>query len=257
MNIDLEGATAIVTGASRGIGLETAASLLESGAGGVTITSRREENLAEAVGHLVDRGLERDRILALVGRADSVDDAGGVVAETIDRFGGCDVLVNNAGTNPSAGPMMDVDLGAVEKTWAVNQLGPLIWTRATWHGWMAQNGGVIVNIASVGGLRPAPFIGAYNISKGALVQLTRQLAHELAPLVRVVGVAPGVVKTRLSAALWENNEDDMAATHPLQRLGTVEDIAAAITFLVSPQASWITGVTLPVDGGVVEAQGSL
>lgn len=256
MEVALDGANAIVTGASRGIGLETAATLLDSGAGGVVITSRHDTNLEAAKSELVERGYVEDRIHTAQGRADSTDDAARVLSETVAKFGSCDILVNNAGTNPSAGPLMDVDLGAVEKTWAVNQLGSLIWTRAAWHAGMSSRGGVVVNVASVGGLRPSPIMGAYNVSKGALVHLTRQLAHELAPHVRVVGVAPAIVKTRLSNALWEGREEEIAATHPLNRLGTVEDVANAITFLASPQASWITGVTLPVDGGVVEAQSS-
>src|SRR5690606_35874771 len=120
------------------------------------------------------------------------------VAEAVERFGACDILVNNAGTNPSAGPLMEVDMGAVDKTWAVNQRAPLVWSRAAYRAWMQAHGGVIVNVASVGGLRPAPVIGAYNVSKGALAHMTQQMAFELAPRVRVNAVAPGIVKTRMS-----------------------------------------------------------
>ena len=118
---------------------------------------------------------------------------------------------------------------------------------------MADHGGSIVNVASVGGLRPAPVIGAYNISKAALIHMTYQLASELAPMVRVNAVAPGVVKTRLSGSLWQGMEEQAAAGHPLARLGEPADVARAIVFLASDAASWITGVVLPVDGGVLGA----
>ncbi len=119
---------------------------------------------------------------------------------------------------------------------------------------MREHGGSIVNVASVGGLVPGPLLGAYNVSKAALIFLTRQLAFEMAPKVRVNAVAPGIVKTRFSRLLWEMNEDAAADLHPLHRLGEVEDVAAAVLFLASDAASWITGVTVPVDGGVTGAR---
>ena len=253
MDARVDGKVAVVTGASRGIGEAIAAGFLDSGAAGVVITSRRQENLDEAVARL-DGG---DRVLPLAARGDSEDDAASVVEGAVDRFGSCDILVNNAGTNPALGPLMDVDLGAVDKTWLVNQRGPLVYSRAAWHGWMKDHGGVICNTASVGGLRPSPGIGAYNISKGALIHMTRQLAFELAPSVRVVGVAPAVVKTRLSEMLWREDESAAAGTHPLGRLGEPDDVANAVVFLCSEQASWLTGVTLEVDGGVVNASASV
>ncbi len=249
MELRVDGKVAIVTGASRGIGEATAAQLLASGAKGVAITSRREENLAEAAARLG----EPDRLLAMAARADSEEDANSTVAAVVERFGSCDILVNNAGTNPSAGQLADVNLGAVAKTWEVNQLGPLLWSRSAWNLYMAEHGGAIVNIASVGGMTPGALIGAYNISKAAVIHLSRQLAMEFAPGVRVNVVAPSVVRTRLAAALWEGIEEHTAAAHPLRRIGEPADIAAAVLFLVSDAASWITGVTLPVDGGVTGA----
>ena len=170
--------------------------------------------------------------------------------EAIERFGALDILVNNAGTNPAPGLLADVDLGAVEKTWAVNQRGPLIYAREAWRQTMAKRGGAIVNVASIGGIQPGPMIGAYNVSKAALIHLTRQLACEMAPGVRVNAVAPSVVRTRMASALWEGIEERTARAHPLGRIGEPEDVAAAILFLASAAASWITGVALPVDGGV-------
>lgn len=248
MDIRLDGKVAVVTGASRGIGEAIAAEFLASGAKGVTITSRREENIAEAA-----RRLDDERVFAVAARADRETDARETVAATIERFGSVDILINNAGTNPAAGNLADVDLGAVAKTWDVNQLGPLLWARAAWNQSMAKTGGSIVNIASIGGMRVGPFIGAYNVSKAALIHMTQQLAHEMAPHVRVNAVAPSVVRTRLAALMWEEVEDQTAAAHPLKRIGEPQDIANVVTFLVSDAASWITGVLLPVDGGVTGA----
>ncbi len=251
MDIRVDGKVALVTGASRGIGEATAAELLASGAAGVTITSRKGPNIAEAASRLND-----DRVLALPARADSEADADSAVTATVERFGRLDILVNNAGTNPAAGNLADVDLGAVGKTWEVNQLGPLLWARAAWRHWMAANDGAIVNVASVGGMRVGPVIGAYNVSKAALIHMTYHLANEMAPAVRVNAVAPSVVRTRLSAALWQGIEEHTAKAHPLQRIGEPADVARAIVFLASDAASWITGVVLPVDGGVTGAAAS-
>lgn len=255
MELHVNDKVAVVTGASRGIGEAVATEFLRSGAKGVVITSRREENLAEASLRIADKVEVGDRLLTMVARADDADHADSTVAKTIQVYGSCDILVNNAGTNPAPGPLADVDLGAIEKTWSVNQMGPILWARSAFNQWMKEHGGSIVNVASVGGMRPTAVLGAYNVSKAALIFATQQLAFEMAPKVRVNGVAPAVVKTRLSAALWANGEDAAAATHPLKRLGEPEDVANAILFLASDAASWITGTTLPVDGGVIGAAG--
>ncbi len=253
MSSGISGKVALVTGASRGIGLAVAAELLDRGAAGVTITSRRDENLAEAVSQLVEGGRDSNRILSAVARADHDHHAGTAISETVERFGSCDILVNNAGTNPAGGDLMSISQAAVDKTWAVNQRAPLVWTREAWGQWMRVHGGCIVNVASIGGVRPSPFLGAYNISKAALIFMTNQLAMELAPRVRVNAVAPAVIKTRLSALLWQSDPEGTARRHPLQRLGEPEDVAQAVAFLCSEEASWITGVTLPVDGGILGA----
>lgn len=244
MDVRMDGRVALVTGASRGIGQAIAAQMLASGAAGVVITGRRAESLAE-----VAADLDPDRVRPVAGNASDPDHVAAAVAAALEAFGSCDVLVNNAGTNPAGGSLMDVEMSAVDKTWEVNLRAPLVFAREAWHQWMGQHGGAIVGIGSVGGLGPSPFTGAYNVSKAALHHLTRQLAHEMAPGVRVNAVAAAVVKTKLSRALWEPDEQAAAAAHPLQRLGTPEDVARAVTFLASDAASWITGVVLPVDGG--------
>jgi NAD(P)-dependent dehydrogenase (short-subunit alcohol dehydrogenase family) len=251
VQVRVEGKVGLVTGASRGIGEAVVRELLDSGAEGVVITGRRAESLESLAAEL------GDRVVPVVGNATDEAHVREAVAMAVDTFGACDLLVNNAGTNPAAGTLMDVELGAVDKTWEVNLRAPLLWARAAWHASMQQHGGAIVSIGSVGGLRPSPAIGAYNVSKAALHHLTRQLALELAPGVRVNAVAGAIVKTRLSEMLWSWDEEAVARAHPLQRLGAPEDMARAVVFLLSDAASWITGTVLPVDGGVTGATSGL
>jgi NAD(P)-dependent dehydrogenase (short-subunit alcohol dehydrogenase family) len=255
MEVSVNEKVALVTGGSRGIGQASAIEFLRSGAAGVAITSRKQENADESKQEIVAAGIDPDRVLAIAARADEDEAANSAVKATIDTFGSCDILVNNAGTNPAAGSLMEVDLGALDKTWAVNMRAPLLWVRAAYFGWMEEHGGAIVNVASVAGLRPSPYMGAYNISKAGLIHMTRQLAMELAPKIRVNAVAPAVVKTRLAGALLVD-EDATAGMHPLGRVGEPEDVARVIVFLGSDASSWMTGSTVPIDGGVVNAASS-
>jgi len=186
-----------------------------------------------------------------VANAGEPADAAACVDATIERFGGLDVLVNNAATNPYMGKTIEIDLPRLDKTIAVNWRGPLVWSQLAWQAAMQERGGTILNVASVGGLSVEPTIGAYNATKAALLHLTRTLAVELAPGVRVNAIAPGLVKTDMARALWEPNEAGFAAHLPMRRLGEPEDIARAAAFLCSDQASWITGTTMIVDGGAL------
>lgn len=244
-----DGQVAIVTGASRGIGLGVAQRLVDEGAK-VVITARKSEAL-EQIAH----DLGPDRVQFVAGAADDPDHQDEAIATAIDHFGGLDLLVNNAGINPTYGPMIETDLAAARKTFEVNVLGAVSWAQKAYAASLKENGGAIVNIASVGGLKPAPMIGMYGTSKAALIHVTEELALELAPDVRVNAVAPAVVKTKFAGALFEGREDEVAATYPMKRLGLPEDIAAAVAFLLSEDAGWITGQCLTIDGGLLLAGG--
>ena len=241
----LKDRVAIVTGASRGIGLGIAAELVRQGAR-VCVTARGQEALEAAVAELGGP----DVAIAVPGKSDDAGHQAETVARTIETFGSLDMLVNNTGINPVYGPIADTDPGAAAKILAVNVLAPLAWTRRARDAWMGEHGGSIVNVASVAGLRASPGIGLYGVSKAALIRLTMELAAELGPRIRVNAVAPAVVKTKFATALYEGREEQVSATYPLRRLGMPQDIAGAVAFLLSDDAAWITGQTLVLDGGI-------
>lgn len=245
----LSGHSAIVTGASRGIGLAIAQALHREGAA-VCITGRKQDALNEA-----RETLGTERVLAIAGHAADEAHRAETVGAVIREFGQVDILVNNVGINPVYGPMIETDLGIVRKTLDTNVVSALGWIQEAYHRSMAGTGGAIVNVASAAGLRPAVNIGAYSISKASLIALTKQLAVELGPTVRVNAVAPAVVRTRFAEALYENDEAAVAARYPLGRLGAPEDVAAAVLFLSSGGATWITGETIVVDGGLLQTGG--
>lgn len=246
MELELQGRTALITGGSRGIGLAMAARFAEAGAN-VMLTSRKADDLATAAAGLVAGEVPEERVAWTAAHVGKPEDAQACVAATIERFGQLDILVNNAGTNPYFGPMIDIDVVRAQKTFEVNQLAILVWTAAAVKAGLR---GSVLNVASIGGLGVEPGIGWYNVTKAAVLHITRQLSYELAPAIRVNALAPGLVKTKLAAALWEGPGEDRIAAHiPLRRLGLPDDIATAALFLSSDAASWITGQTFVVDGG--------
>ncbi|MEV0952310.1 SDR family oxidoreductase [Promicromonospora sp. NPDC050249] len=239
-----EGRVALVTGASRGIGLAIAHRIVAEG-GRVVITGRRAETLQEAVAELGP-----DRALGVAGKADDAGHRADAIGQTIERFGRLDHLVNNAGINPAYGPLAELDTGVARKILEVNVIAALEWTRETVAAVPAGSPlRSIVNMASVAGTASGPNIAFYGVSKAALINLTVQLADELAPTTRVNTLAPAVVKTRLARALYEGREEEAAAAYPLRRLGIPDDVAGPAAFLLSDDAAWITGQTLLVDGG--------
>jgi len=245
----MDGKAAIVTGGSRGIGKGIAKAFADAGAH-VLITARKADTLEATAAEL------GPNVSWTVGHTGRPEDGDNVVGECIDRFGSCDVLVNNAATNPYAGPLIDAPLGAWDKTVEVNLRGPLAWSQSAWRAWMRDHEGCsIINLASVGGYKTSQELGLYAVLKAALIHMTKQLAAELAPNVRVNALAPAVIKTDFARLLWEGERGEQTAkTYPLQRLGEPEDIGEAALYLAAG-ASWMTGQTLVLDGGGLIAFG--
>ncbi len=241
MFVSMEHKVVLVTGASRGIGRAIATAASAAGAS-VMLSSRKAEQLEVAASSMPGQ------TAVFAANAGDPDAGRACVEATLERFGRLDVIVNNAATNPYFGPTLGVDEGRFDKTFQVNLRGPLFWCQAAWNLWMREHPGVMVNIASVGGLRAEGGLGVYNLTKAALIHLTRQLASELGPT-RVVGIAPGLVKTDFASYLVDHFGEQLAAQLPTGRLGEPADIGALALFLMSDAASWITGETIVIDGG--------
>jgi NAD(P)-dependent dehydrogenase (short-subunit alcohol dehydrogenase family) len=246
MDVRLDGKVALVTGASKGIGKAIAKGMAESGAK-VMLTSRKIDQLEAAAADI-----DGDTAV-FAAHAGDLDAAEAAIDATLERFGAVDILVNNAATNPHYGATLDVDPSRFDKTFEVNLRGPLFWTQRVWEKAFRDRPGIVINIASVGGMRSEFGLGVYNVSKAALIHLTRQLAGEIAPN-RVIGIAPGLVKTDFADHLVQNFGSELAARMPTRRLGEPEDVGSLVTFLASDRASWITGDTYVIDGGAGVAQ---
>lgn len=245
---DLSGRVALVTGASRGIGSAIAEILAEHGAS-VVLSSRKQADLDAEAERINARFPEKaTAIAAHSGRPDELET---LVQAVMERFSRIDILVNNAATNPYMGPVIGAELAAWDKTFEVNLRGVFVLTKLVYEASMDAHGGAIVNVASIGGLRPGIGLGVYNVTKAGVIMLTRQLARELSGKVRVNAVAPGVIKTRFAEALWGNEAilDRILASNPMGRVGVPEEVAAAVLFLASDAASYVNGEVLVIDGG--------
>ena len=248
MELSLKDKVALVTGASRGIGKAIAKIYADCGAS-VMLSSRKQDALEAAADEI------GGDTAVYAANAGEPEQAAACVAATVERFGGVDILVNNAATNPYMGRTIDIDLSRYDKTWQVNMRGPFVWMQEAYRQSMSERGGSIINISSIGGIAVETSIGVYNTTKAALIYATRLLAVELGPTVRVNAIAPGLVKTDFARALWEPAEDAVARTLPLKRLGVPEDIAGTALFLASDLSSWMTGAVLVVDGGALARGG--
>ncbi|MEU7583262.1 SDR family oxidoreductase [Streptomyces sp. NPDC041068] len=236
---------ALVTGGSRGIGFAVAGALAQAHHR-LVVTARDADGVRAAVDALRATGA---KAVGLTGDVADPAHLETCVDLAMREFGRLDVLVNNAATNAPYGSLMDADPAAWRTAFAVNVDAALRLTQLAWRAWMSEHGGAVVNVGTEGAEHVGPNVGAYGTSKAALLHLTRQLAGELAPSVRVNSVSPGLVRTEMARFVWARAEQELAAGLPLGRIGEPEDVARAVLWLVSDAAAWVTGTDLVVDGG--------
>ena len=244
----LDNRVALVTGASRGIGRAVALGLAKAGAH-VALAARRLPDLEDVAGEVTALGRRALPVSAHTGRREEIDRLFDTVGSELGRL---DILVNNAATNPTFGPLVEMDETAWDKVMALNVKGYLLTAQRAARLMRAQGRGSIVNVSSTGGLRASPGIGAYSVSKAAVIMLTRVLARELASAgIRVNAVAPALVETRFSEALWKDPQilSRYLEATPMNRTAQPEEMAGAVVYLCSDAASYVTGHTLVLDGG--------
>jgi NAD(P)-dependent dehydrogenase (short-subunit alcohol dehydrogenase family) len=244
----LAGKVAVVTGASKGIGAAIAAAFAREGAQ-VAVSSRKQEGVDQVAAAIRAEGGEAFALAAHMGEMDQILN---LTRATVERWGRIDIAVNNAATNPHFGPLLTADEGQLAKILDVNLMGYFRLCKVVEPHMREQGGGKIINLASVAGLRPATFMGGYGISKAGVLMMTQVLAVELGPAnIQVNAIAPGLIRTKFSRALWENEAlvERVEGYTPLGRLGEVEDVVGAALFLASPASDYVTGDVIVVDGG--------
>lgn len=245
---DLEGKVAVITGSSKGIGLSMADLLGRHGAR-VVISSRKEGAIQQVVDQLVDDGIDAIAIAANTGKQDELES---LVDKTVSHYGGIDIVINNAATNPVFGPFEQVDHLAYEKIMDVNLKGPMELCKLCLPSMKSRGGGSIINISSVEGLTPGNGLGMYSISKAALIMFTKVIANEWAKYnVRGNVICPGLIKTKFSEALTSNEQVMKLALAkiPMRRAGEPDEMAGLALFLASDASSYCTGGVFMADGG--------
>ncbi|XP_070956511.1 dehydrogenase/reductase SDR family member 4-like isoform X1 [Macaca nemestrina] len=239
---------ALVTASTDGIGFAIARRLAQDGAH-VVVSSRKQQKVDQAVATLQGEGLSVTGTVCHVGKA---EDRERLVATAVKLHGGIDILVSNAAVNPFFGSLMDITEEVWDKTLDVNVKAPALMTKAVVPEMEKRGGGSVVIVASIAAFSPSPGFTPYNVSKTALLGLTKTLAIELAPRnIRVNCLAPGLIKTSFSRMFWmdKEKEERMKETLQIRRLGEPEDCAGIVSFLCSEDASYITGETVVVGGG--------
>ena len=248
----LQGKVAIVTASTQGIGKAIAQRLAQDGAK-VMISSRKEKNVVEALAEIRKSAKEDSDVEGLVCHVGKEEDRQKLVDETINKFGGIDILISNAGTNPTFGPILDCTEDQWDKIFDNNVKAAFLLTKMVVPHMTSKGEGNIVFISSIAGLQPIPMILPYSVSKTALLGLTKALSHDLAPEnIRVNCVCPGIIDTNFSSALTSN---DFVANKTLEmlhtkRFGQPEDISGLVAFLCSKDSSYITGENIVVGGGI-------
>ena len=247
-NFDLTGKVALITGASRGIGLAIAKAYAASGAK-VILSSRKQESLDLAAQIIQDNGGEALPIAAHTGSLEGIEQ---VVNQAVATFGGIDIVANNAATNPHFGHILTAEDSHWDKILDVNVKGYFRVAKACAESMKERGGGKIINVASIAGLEPQPMMGVYSVSKAAVLMLTQVLAAELAQFnIQVNAIAPGFIKTKFSAALWQNPMLNEAITNtiPQKRMAEPEELTGIALYLASEASSFTTGATFLIDGG--------
>jgi dehydrogenase/reductase SDR family protein 4 len=245
--ISLEGKVALVTGGSRGIGRASAMAFADAGAD-VVVASRKLPDLEVVAGEIKAKGRKG---LAVASHIAKIEESKNLVEEVMAEFGRIDILLNNAGTNPYFGPLMNAEEWAWDKTMDVNLKGQFFLSQLVARVMKEQGRGCIINTASVAGLR-AGELSIYGVTKAALIMLTQCMAKEWGQYgIRVNAIAPGIIKTRLSEELWKDPEVRRAAEQgcAMVRLGEPEEVASVVLFLASDASSYVTGETIVIDGG--------
>ncbi|MBX2926746.1 MAG: glucose 1-dehydrogenase [Saprospiraceae bacterium] len=244
----LKGKVALVTGASKGIGEGIALALGQAGAR-VVVSSRKQEAVDETALRLQSEGIEVLPVAANTGQLDQLQN---LVEQTLAAFGGVDILINNAATNPVFGPVEQTDGRAFDKIMEVNLKGPFELAKLVLPSMQARGGGAVINISSIGGISPEPFLGIYSVSKSALLMLTKVMAKEWGQYgIRANAICPGLIKTKFSQALWDNEAilKHTLRDLPAARVGTVEEISGLALFLASDASAYCTGAVFTADGG--------
>ncbi len=245
---DLSGKVAVVTGASKGIGQAMAEAFAEAGAH-VVVSSRKQEAVDAVAAGIQEKGGQAIAVAANTGEIDALQQ----LADTaINTYGGVDILVNNAATNPVFGPVVKTDEAAFDKIMQVNVKGPFELAKMLYKSMKQRGGGSVINISSVGGISPEPFLGIYSVSKAALISLTKVMAKEWGVSgIRANVICPGLIKTKFSEALWSNEQiaNKMIQTLPLPRIGEADEVAGLALFLASDAAAYCTGAVYTADGG--------
>ena len=244
---DLTGKVALVTGGSRGIG-EAIATLLARHGAHVIVSSRKPDGCEAVAEAIRAQGGSASSLPCHIGEMEQIANAFATLRNT---HGQLDILVNNAGTSPYYGPIEDTDPGAFQKTVDVNIRGYFYMSAEAVKMMKPRGGGAIVNVASVNGVVPGLYQGIYSITKAAVIGMTKAFARECAPHgIRVNALLPGLTETKLAAALLApGNREKWEATIPMARPGQPSEMAGAVLYLVSPAASYTTGLSLTVDGG--------
>ncbi len=251
---DLVDKVALVTGGSRGIGRALALAFAQAGAT-VVVASRKQEGVDAVAARIEAQGGKALAVAAHVGREETLT---ALVERVVEVLGGVDILVNNAATNPHFGPLMTATASQWDKIMEVNLRSAFLLTQKVVPVMQERGGGKVINVSSVAGVKPSPAMGVYSVSKAGLIMLTQVWAQELGAFnIQVNAIAPGVIKTRFSSALWQTPAIAQAVQDgtPLGRLGEVDDVVGAALYLASPLSNYVTGTVLLIDGGMNVAGG--